>query len=179
MSEAMVRVVRSREEAHEAVSAGYTLAKVLLADDRPVRIEVREDDEPLSIRQRKFFHGVLLKQIAEQVRMPDGTRYMPAVWKEYLRDLLLPAKFVMSKRPRWDAELGTLVAQKRATPRKVKTSTEDLTDRQYSDLIERTIAHATTELGVVFELDPIERDGVRYVSRRAAAKAAQREEVEA
>ena len=156
----------------KAMVDGYNLAVALLADERPVRIEVKEDDEPLSIRQRKFFHGVLLKQIAEQVRMPDGTRYMPKVWKEYFRELLLPSKYVMVAVPKWDDKLGRLVQPRRKTPRRVKTSTEDLSDKQYGDLIEQTIAHATMELGVVFELDPVEREGVRYVKKVAAPRAA-------
>lgn len=166
MADDVVAICRTKEQAYEATVGGYALAKRLLADGRKVRIVVAEDVEPLAHKQRKFFHGVVLKQIAERVVLPDGTRYVAAVWKEYFRDLFLPAKWKTDKRPRWDPELRRLVIPKRATPRKVPRSTEELDERRYAEFTENVIAHAITELGVVFEFDPIERDGVRYVVKR-------------
>lgn len=162
MTDPLDRIVRTREQAHEVMRTGYALAKLLLDDGKRVRVVVGEDDEPLTVKQRRFFHGPVLSQIAEQVRMPDGTRYVAAIWKEFYRDLFLPAKWEVERRPRWVD--GELVVPKRATPRRVKASTEDLSVKQYSELIDKVIAHATTELGVVFDLDPAERQRVRYVA---------------
>ena len=130
---------------------------------------------PLTIRQRKFFHGPVLGQITEQVRRPNGTEYARETWKEYLRERFLPPKFVMVSQPRWDAESCRLVQPKRATPRKVKQSTEDLSVRQYSEFLDSVLAHAAADLGVVFDLDPAEREAVRYRRKPRQVKAQQRE----
>lgn len=173
MSDILDAIATTREQAHDAVTKAYAFSKLLIADGKRARIRVEEDVDDLSIRQRKFLHGPVLGQIAEQVRMPDGTRYVQAVWKEYFRALFLPDRWVLKAVPRWDPELRALVAPKRKTPRRERRSTEDLNVRQYSELIDKILAHAATELGVEFELDPIERDGVRYVSKRAAKRVAQ------
>lgn len=159
-------VVTSREGAHRAVMLAYDKAKQLVADGKPVRIQVGEDRVPLSVRQRKFLHGAVLPQIAEQVVLPDGTRYMPEVWKVYFKRLLLPVRWEMQRVPRWDPALCRLVQAKKATPRRRPLSTEELTDKQYSEFIEAVINHAVLELGVSFDFDEVERDGVRYKTRR-------------
>jgi hypothetical protein len=147
--------------------------------ERRYVVSFSEVDIPLTIRQRAFLHGPVLGQIAEQVRMPDGSRYVAAVWKDYFRDLFLPPKFVMVATPKWNPKLGCLVQPKRATPRKVRQSTEDLSVKGYSELIDKILAHAASELGVVFDLDPVEREAVRYRRPARKVKAQQREAVEA
>lgn len=176
MSDPLDRICETQHEAYKACVVGYELAKLLLADGKRVRVRVEEHEDDLTARQRRFFHGPVLNQIAEQVRMPDGTRYVAAAWKVYLKRLFLGQggyRFVMRKVPRWDAAAGRMVEPKRATPHREVISTEDLSVKQYSEFIDKVLAHAASELGVVFELDPIERDGVRYVSKRAARKAAE------
>lgn len=176
MTDPLERICITQEQAHEACSLGYSLAKMLVADGKRVRVRVEEDLDDISARQRRFLHGPVLGQIAEQVRMPDGTRYVAAIWKTYFKRLFLGQggyRFVMRKVPRWDAAAGRMVEPKRATPHREVISTEDLSVKQYSEFIDKVLAHAASELGVVFELDPIERDGVRYVSKRAARKAAE------
>lgn len=162
MSDRINVVVRTPEDAHQAVVHGYALAKALLADGKRVHVAIGEDEEPLTVKQRKFFHGPVLTQISEQVRMPDGTRYVAAMWKEYLRQLFLPDRFVSRRVPRWDRELCALVQPKRATPHRERQSTEDLSIKQYSEFIDKVIAHATTELGVEFRFIDFEREEVRW-----------------
>lgn len=152
----------TQEQAHRAALTAYTHAKTLLAM-RPgarFRLIVGEDREDLTVRQRRFWHGVVLAQIAEQARV-GGERYVMKVWKEYFRNLILGHTYEMVKMP----------GQKRATPRKSPVSTESLSVKQYSELIDRTIAHAVTDLGVVFDFDSQEREAVRYVEPRRAHKA--------
>ena len=54
-----------------------------------------------------------------------------------------------------------MVKPKRATQHRVRVSTEELDIKGYSEYIDRVIASATTELGVVFEFRADERDAVR------------------
>lgn len=135
-----------------------------------LRLVLGFDREDKSAKQRKFLHGPVLGQIAEQVRLPDGSRYTAEVWKHYFRKLFVP--------DRWESY--RLPGAKRATPHRVRVSTESLSVRQYSALIDAVIAHATSELGVVFDLDPAERESVRYVKpKRAATQPALQTEVPA
>lgn len=130
--------------------------------ERQYRLTFAEVREDLTVKQRRFLHGPVLGQIAEQVRMPDGSRYVAAIWKEYFRKLYLPDRWASYRMP----------GAKRATPHRVRVSTEDLSIKQYSELIDKVLAHATTELGVVFDLNPQEREEVRYrrPSKRRAAQ---------
>jgi hypothetical protein len=69
-------VVMNRESAHEAITRGYAHAKCLLANGDNVLVVVKPALEAVRVAQRNFLHGVVEVQIAEQVRMPDGTRYV-------------------------------------------------------------------------------------------------------
>lgn len=125
----------------------------------------------ITTRQRGFLHAAVLPQIADQVQMPDGTRYTAEVWKEFFRERFLGYRYVLKAVPRWDTKTGRMVQPKRATPVRERISTEDLGIKGYSEFIDQVIAAATSELGVVFEFDAQERESVRYrrKPRRAAA----------
>lgn len=157
-----IRVVSNRMEAHEAVMQAYSIAKRLIDDGKRVQIQVGEDADPVSIKQRRFFHGPVLTQISEQVRV-SGERYTPDVWKEYFRKLFLPDRFEMRRVPVYDKAQCMLVQPKRATPYRVRSSTEELGVKKYSEHIEKVIAHAATEWAVAFKLDPREHAATRYV----------------
>lgn len=132
------------------------------------RLVIGVDHEDKSIKQRKFLHGVVFKQISEQA-ISGGKRYVIAMWKEFYRREFLGF--------RW--ERYALPGHKKATPHRVRISTEDLIVKAYSLHIDRVIAHAVTELNVVFEFDPVERDGVRYVKKVRRKAVATREEATA
>lgn len=151
MSESHIRIVDCRESAHEAITQAYSVAKALLMDGKRVRISVGEDDEPITVKQRRFLHGPVLSQISEQVRV-GGERYVMDIWKEFFRKEFLGS--------RWD--VYKLPGAKRATPHKVRNSTEELSVKKYSDYIDRVIAHASTEWNVAFKFIASERDAVRY-----------------
>lgn len=169
MSDSHTRIVRTREEAHEAVMQAYVVAKTLIQDGKRVRVSVEEDAEPITIKQRRFLHGPVLSQISEQVRV-GGERYVMDIWKEFFRKEFLGDKFVMLKKPRWDKKLCQLVQAKRATPHRVRISTEDLSIKQYSEYIDRVIAHAATEWAVAFVFLAGEREAVQYVRPVAKQK---------
>lgn len=141
MTDHHTRVITTREEAHEAITRAYVVAKTLLMDGRRVRISVGEDNDPISIKQRCFLHGPVLTQISEQVRV-EGQRYTIEVWKTYFKRLILERK------PKY--EMVKMPGAKRATPRRVWHSTEKLSIKQYSQFIDEVIAHAVNEWSVSF-----------------------------
>lgn len=135
------------------------------------RLVFGEDLEDLTTKQRGFLHAAVFPQIAEQVRV-QGERYVAKVWKEWYRALFLPDVYEMRKALVLDRATGQWRPAKRATPHRVRVSTEDLNIRQYSEHIDKVIAHATTEFGVVFQFDADEREAVRYRPKRRQRKAA-------
>lgn len=102
-------------------------------------VELRRFEDAKTDRQRAYYHGVVLKTIAQQAR-PNGEHYPLAVWKEHFRKECLGYKTVTTKNP--------LTGKKSRTRQRV--STEDLGVKGYSQLIDRVSAFAATELGVTF-----------------------------
>ena len=131
---------------NEPVQAGQHFKNVLApwcksmwAAGHRLHVEVRLHEDAKTDRQRAYYHGVVLKTIAQQAK-PNGAQYPLAVWKEHFRAEYLGSKTVTSKNP--------LTGKK--VRRRVRVSTEDLGVKGYSQLIERVSAFAATELGVVF-----------------------------
>lgn len=104
-----------------------------------LELEIRQHEDAKTDRQRRYYHGVVLKCIADQAK-PNGCQYPLAVWKEHFRSEYLGHKTVTTKNP--------LTGKK--VRRRVRVSTEDLGVKGYSQLIDRVSAFAATELGVRF-----------------------------
>ena len=100
-------------------------------------VELRRFEDAKTDRQRAYYHGVVLKSIAQQAR-PNGQQYPLAVWKEHFRKEYLGFKTLTHKNP--------ITGKKTRT--RVRVSTEDLGVKGYSQLIDRVSAFAATELGV-------------------------------
>jgi hypothetical protein len=81
-------VVTTREDLYQACNQGYHRGRVLIADGKRVVVTVAEDEESLTALQRKFFHGPLLGQISEQVRV-EGVGYTRQAWKAHLKNEIL------------------------------------------------------------------------------------------
>jgi len=169
MNGLQTRIVETRAQAHEAAMQGYMAARVLIGQGKRVVFAVGEDSEPLSIKQRHFLHGPVLGQISAQVRV-EGERYVMETWKEYFRKMLLPDTWVMRKGLIYDKKQCRLVPAKRATPHRVRHSTEDLTVRQYWEYTNKVIDYAVVEWGVVFVFKPNEREAAAYVAPKRVKK---------
>jgi hypothetical protein len=152
------------EAVHAAVLRAWALAKPTVQQrgaewtdvdgeihQRRWRVSIAEDQEPVSVKQRRFLHGPVLGQIAERA-VVNGQQFSAATWKEHFRRLFLGDRWVSMRLP----------GAKRATPQRQRVSSEDLTVKQYSEFIERILAYAVTELGIEFDLDQRERDEARY-----------------
>jgi len=108
--------------------------------DHAVVLEARLHEDVKTDQQRRYYHGVILTQIAKQAK-PNGQSYPLAVWKEHFRNEYLGFKTVTYTDP--------MTGKK--SRRRVRQSTENLSLKGYNKLIERVTAFAVTELGVVFD----------------------------
>jgi hypothetical protein len=158
VSKPFIRVAETREVAHDILMQAYGVARMLLLDGKRVRVEVAADNDPKSVKQRRFLHGVVLTQIAEQVRV-DGRRYVVEIWKEHVRALFLGSTWESFRMP-GDVE---------ALPHESRVSTEGLSLTDYSRHIDKVIAYAITDLGVEFDFDAWERESVRHEPKQKEA----------
>ena len=120
-------------------------AKPLLMAGHKLVAEFRLAEDAKTDAQRKFYHGVVLTEIAKQARV-NGQKFPLAVWKEHFRSEYLGFKTVTVVNP--------MTGKK--SRRRVRKSTEDLGVKAYAQLIERVTAFAVTDLNVEFpaRIDP-------------------------
>lgn len=164
----LTRIAGTAEHWRAAATAIFRAGESMIQAGKPVQVTLTEWEDDLSARQRAFLHAAVFPQIAEQVRVGEkGERFVAKTWKEFYREKFLGSRWEMVKLP----------GQKRATPRKVRNSTEDLGIKAYSEYIDRVIADAASEWGVVFVFRGDEREAVRY--RAPQRRAERREEVAA
>lgn len=120
-------------------------AKAQTAAGHSVVLEARLYEDVKTDGQRKYYHGIVLAEIAKQAKANGQTFPLP-VWKEFFRDKYLGFKTVTFTNP--------MTGKK--SRRRVRKSTEDLGVRAYAELIEKVTAFACTDLGVEFpaRVDP-------------------------
>lgn len=153
MTATLERVAATPEAWRAAATAIYHAGLALVQAGQVAKGTVCEHEDDISAKQRGFLHAAVLPQIAEQVRVGEkGERFSVPIWKEYYRAKFLGFKWVMQKLP----------GQKKATPRKVRISTEDLGVKAYSEYIDKVIADAATEWFVQFRFLADEREAVRW-----------------
>ncbi len=137
---------RDTQQAHSSLSMQvWPWAKSMLAAGNRLVLEVRLAEDVKTDGQRKYYHGVVLAEIAKQATV-NGQRFPLAVWKEWFRSEYLGFKTVTFTNP--------MTSKK--SRRRVRKSTEDLGVRAYAQLIERVTSFACTDLGVEFpaRVDP-------------------------
>jgi hypothetical protein len=106
-----------------------------------VSLIAQPEEDEISDRQRRYYHGVILTQIAEQARC-NAQSFPMKVWKEHFREVYVGYK--------WVALIDPMTGKKKR--RKVRVSSEDFGVRRYSKLIEQVTAFAVTDLGVRFTI---------------------------
>lgn len=161
MTATLERTATTREAWRIAATAIFRAGEALIEAGKTAKGTVTEYEDDITAKQRGFLHKAVLPQIAEQARVGEkGERYVMAAWKEYYRKKFLGSKWVMQKLP----------GQKRATPVRVRISSESLGIKAYSEYIDRVIADAVTEWSVAFRFIAEEREAVRWKPARAKAK---------
>jgi hypothetical protein len=84
MSDVLDRVVVCREDAHDAARMAYLLAQLAIENGRMARITAREYEEDRSLKQNRYYWGVVLPEISEQARS-EGQRYTVDAWHELFK----------------------------------------------------------------------------------------------
>lgn len=143
MSEVVHCVWANKEQAAKNLN-GVLLpfARAQIAAGHKVEIVAKLHEDALTDRQRGYYHGIILTDIAQQVSV-SGVKHPMPVWKEYFRSTYLGYKTVTVINP---------FTGKRSR-RRVRISTEDLGVRAYAKLIDQVTAYAVQELGVRFRMD--------------------------
>jgi hypothetical protein len=120
-------------------------AKAMLTAGHRLVVDVRLAEDAKTDQQRKYYHGVVLAEIARQAKV-NGQTFPMAVWKEHFRNEYLGFKTMTVVNP--------MTGKK--SRKRIRRSTEDLGVKAYNELIERVTAFAVTELGVEFpaRVDP-------------------------
>lgn len=129
--------IADARQGHQAVNA---LFKQHIKPDTQRGARGRLTWEPIDAGRRhqlrKLFHGPVLTDFSEQVRLPDPAtgllvRHTPPVWKQHLTDVFCPARFDAA-----GAELPK--------------STEALDDDAFADFVLACQAYGAGELGIEF-----------------------------
>lgn len=140
MTDILNRVELHTPEQARAVLKSHTLPWVgqQLEQGRALVAEFRLLDDDITDKQRAYLHAVVLAEIALYAR-PGGQQFPMKVWKEHFRKEWLGFKTVTNINP--------ITGRKHRT--RVRVSTEDLGITAMAEYIDRIIAYAATELGVV------------------------------
>lgn len=135
-------VCHNPQQAHQVLTQSlWPWVKSMTMAGHKLVIRGEEAEDAKSIQQRRYLHGVIFKEMAEQIR-PTGQSFALKVWKEHCREKFLGSRWVMVMDP-------TTGKKKR---RKERVSTEDLGVKAYSRYIEQCTAYAATEFGVEFSV---------------------------
>ena len=143
MSQALRVVFTDREQAKVVIV--QTIGPFCVAQwSRGVKrlaVTVEPEENAKSIQQRNYYHGVILKEIAEQATI-ESRKYDMPVWKNYMRERFIGY--------RWEVMVDPMTNKKKR--RKVRISSEDFGVKRYNRLIEEVTAFAVTDLAVAFSV---------------------------
>lgn len=140
MSDILLRVELHNEDQARAILTGtaHPWIKEQLRQGRELVAEFRLLDDAITQEQRGYLHAVVLEEISLYAR-PNGQQFPMRVWKEHFRSTILGFNVVTSINPLTGKKLR----------RRVRISTEDLGVRAMAEYIDKIIAFAATELGVI------------------------------
>lgn len=139
MNDTLTRVVATREDAHRAVTQGYALAKAIIDNGRPAQIDVREFDDDRTLRQNRYYWGVVLKEVSQQASI-GGQRWSVDAWHELFKRQFLGYEVVKVK----------VAGKRRPVVIRRLRSTTDLKVRPFATYLTEIQAFAATDLGVQF-----------------------------
>lgn len=141
MSEALDRICRTKEQAHQAATLGYAHAQAILANGMPVRVLVEEQEDDRSLQQHRYYWGACLREISEQASI-NGQRYTIDAWHELFKRQFLGFEIRRVK----------VAGRKKVTVIRSLRSTTKLKVKPMSKYLDEVQAFAATELGVRFSV---------------------------
>lgn len=141
-------LLTSPRQAHEALTELWHTIKPILRRGAVSELRWCTVSTPRRNQLRRRLHGPVLGQLSQQVWLYDPAagrlvRYHPVTWKLYFKTLFLPPKIERAV----DPDTGEVTTIERPA------STEDLSDDQYAEFVERIVAWAVTDLGVEFDFE--------------------------
>lgn len=170
--EIYMTIIATSEGMREKFLVGWNHAASLIQNGETVHLTVGPGIEPVTLLQRRFFHGPVLRQISEQVEVPifdahgvdtgRRTRYVQATWKRYFKERFLGFKHTYEDKMVLDKKTGQWRPSKKKTPHKELISTETLGPAKYAKFIDKILDHCVVEFGVEFVFKVGEREMVKY-----------------
>lgn len=139
MSTGLDRIVANREDAHRVMTAAYGMAKQLLADGKPVHIQVAQHEEDRTLQQNAYYWGCVLPAMSGQAAI-DGQRWTVDAWNELAKRQFLG----------FEIKRVVVAGRKRKVVIRRLRSTKDLKVRAFSAFLDELQAFAVTDLGVRF-----------------------------
>ena len=146
MTEALDVIVSTREGAYRVATQAYERAKMLISDGKEVRIRTEEAEDERSLKQNAFMWAVVLREMSEQARI-NGERFTAEAYHELMKRMFLGYEF----------KRITIAGRKRKAVSKQLRSTTRLSVKRMSDYLDKVMAFAATDLGVVFSETKWER----------------------
>lgn len=155
-SDTFVTVIATEQGAREKFITAMNHAKAMLDNGERVQLSVGPALDPIRAKQRKFLKDIVFGQMAEQIVVGEKReRYTKEIWAEFFRRRFLGDRYEMRKLP----------GAKKATPLRVRNSSEELGVKGYSEYTDRVIDTAIVEYAVIFEFTSAEREEVRHVTK--------------
>jgi hypothetical protein len=145
-------VVANPREAHQVLTELFQQEiKPHTAKGRRGRLIWQTESHYRRHQLRKLFHGVVLRDIAEQVWVRDPitgcrVRYVPLVWKRHCAELFIEPDF-----EEYTTRDGEIKVRER------RRSTEALSDDDFAEFLLQVLAYACLDWNVEFSEQP-ERD---------------------
>ena len=143
----MIDVVVSRkEDAHHAAQRVYAFAQELIVAGKGCEIVAKEAEDDRTLRQNRFYWGVILREISEQATI-EGQRWAADAWHELFKRQFLGFKISKVR----------VAGRKRAVVSRSLKSTREISVKAMSKFLEQVQAFAVTDLAVVFSLNEWEK----------------------
>lgn len=135
-------ILNDVSQAHQPIKQLLKDVKNCLDAGRMQVLENRDYEDVMTDKQRAYYHGYVLTEIARQASI-EGVKHPMVVWKEHFRKVYLGKKRVRTIDP--------MTGKKSHYMKRI--SSEDLGVKGYNKLIEQVTAFACTELNVNFYED--------------------------
>ncbi|MBT9493913.1 MAG: recombination protein NinB [Paucibacter sp.] len=141
MSATLERVAATPEAWRAAATAIYRAGEALIADGKPVEVSLKEWEDDRSLKQNRFYWGVVLAEISEQASI-GGQRYVADAWHEFFKRQFLG----------YEIKRANIAGRRRKVVTRTLRSTTGLKVRPMSEYLEQVLAYGAAELGVTFSV---------------------------
>lgn len=129
--------------------------RAMAARGRPMQVLVSEYAPPRAWQQNAKMWEGYLKPIAQQAKLPDGTRTNADGWHKIMKEMFLPEQCANGVKKYAYHDNGE---------RSLVMSTGDLNEKEFEVYLHEVGSYATNELGVHLPVNPRDLIGTQYES---------------